>query len=183
MKLPELNQVLEMAWFPKRLQGTFPSADGNIGIIVRGVNCLRLCQNCEDTFSANPSQFLLPSNDPGCAKQQHTASRRISVVTTFCNVPPIRPCELSPFPTNRHSAFRPLFASPGNTLHTATSYSELGSHLYARMRSAAHVFYLAVFALLRPSHADGQTATKSRSQSPDTCAVRFQCDLRPVLSN
>ena len=34
MKFPELNQVLEMAWFPKRLQGTFPSADGNIGIIV-----------------------------------------------------------------------------------------------------------------------------------------------------
>jgi hypothetical protein len=30
----ELKQVLEMAWFPKHLQGTFPCADGNIGIII-----------------------------------------------------------------------------------------------------------------------------------------------------
>jgi hypothetical protein len=93
------------------------------------------------------------------------------------------PAKLSPCHTIGFFAFHPLFASPGNTLHTATSYSELGFHLYARMRSAAHVFYLAVFALLSPSHADGQTATKSRSQSPDTCAVCFQYDSRPVPSN
>ena len=48
------------------------------------------------------------------------------------------------------------------------------------MRSAASVFYLAVFALLRPSHGAGQAATKSRTKSPDTCAVRFQYDFTPA---
>ena len=44
------------------------------------------------------------------------------------------------------------------------------------MRSASSVFYLAVFALLWPSHGAVQAATKSRSNSPDTCAVRFHSD-------
>ena len=50
------------------------------------------------------------------------------------------------------------------------------------MRSAASVFYLAVFALLRPSHGAGQAATKSRSKSPDACAVRSQSDSSSVRS-
>jgi ERO1-like protein beta len=50
------------------------------------------------------------------------------------------------------------------------------------MRSAASVFYLAVFALLRPSHGEGQATTKSRSKPPDACAVRSGSISTPVCS-
>lgn len=50
------------------------------------------------------------------------------------------------------------------------------------MRSAASVFYLAVFALLRPSHGEWQATTKSRSKAPDTCAVRSRSISTPVCS-
>ena len=39
------------------------------------------------------------------------------------------------------------------------------------MRSASNLFYLAVFTLLRPGHGSSHSATKSRSNSPETCAV------------
>jgi hypothetical protein len=43
-----------------------------------------------------------------------------------------------------------------------------------KMKSAAKVFYLAVFALLGTSHAlEPKAASRSQTAGPDVCAVRF----------
>ncbi|SLM39150.1 Endoplasmic reticulum oxidoreductin 1 [Lasallia pustulata] len=47
------------------------------------------------------------------------------------------------------------------------------------MRSAAQVFYLAVFALLTPSHASGNAATRSTPTSPEVCAI----DSKAIVSD
>jgi ERO1-like protein beta len=42
------------------------------------------------------------------------------------------------------------------------------------MKTAAKVFYLAVFALLDITHAaDLKSPSKSKAKSPDVCAVRY----------
>jgi ERO1-like protein beta len=50
------------------------------------------------------------------------------------------------------------------------------------MKTAAQVFYLAVFALLGNSHAvDSKSASKSQTPGPDVCAVRFfSCTLSGI---
>ena len=50
------------------------------------------------------------------------------------------------------------------------------------MKGAAKVFYLAVFALLGTSHAaDSKGPSKSKTSSPDVCAVRNSSILSGIL--
>lgn len=50
------------------------------------------------------------------------------------------------------------------------------------MKGASRVFYLAVFALLGTSHAaDSRGASKSKTPSPDVCAVRISSILSGIL--
>lgn len=50
------------------------------------------------------------------------------------------------------------------------------------MKTAARVFYLAVFALLGTSHAsDSGIASRSHTAGPDVCAVRYSTLLSCIL--